>query len=138
MALAICSQPGLRMQSQEHPQPSLRPARLLQSLTTLVLLQVGMPSDQAQYIHRIGRTARAGKQGEAILLLHDFEHKFLNSLRDLPVQRTHPAPPQVTLPSSFLVLLVICKILTCSIVQGSIDGVIFSCVHCDYRFHRMQ
>ena len=26
------------------------------------LLQVGMPTDKAQYIHRVGRTARAGKQ----------------------------------------------------------------------------
>ena len=26
------------------------------------LLQVGMPTDRAQYVHRVGRTARAGKQ----------------------------------------------------------------------------
>jgi ATP-dependent RNA helicase MSS116 len=25
------------------------------------VIQVGMPSDRAQYIHRLGRTARAGK-----------------------------------------------------------------------------
>lgn len=35
--------------------------------------QVGLPSDKAQYIHRLGRTARAGKGGHGILLLCDFE-----------------------------------------------------------------
>lgn len=35
--------------------------------------QVGLPSDKAQYIHRLGRTARAGKAGHGILLLCDFE-----------------------------------------------------------------
>ncbi len=28
-----------------------------------------MPSDRAQYIHRLGRTARAGKSGSGVLLL---------------------------------------------------------------------
>ena len=36
-------------------------------------VQVGLPSDKAQYIHRLGRTARAGKAGHGILLLCDFE-----------------------------------------------------------------
>ncbi|CAM9901402.1 unnamed protein product, partial [Scytosiphon promiscuus] len=37
------------------------------------VIQVGLPSDKAQYIHRLGRTARAGKGGHGILLLCDFE-----------------------------------------------------------------
>lgn len=37
------------------------------------LNQVGLPSDKAQYIHRLGRTARAGKAGHGVLLLCDFE-----------------------------------------------------------------
>lgn len=52
-----------------------------------LVLQVGMPADQAQYIHRVGRTARAGKQGQAILLLHDFEQFFLRSIAELPVEK---------------------------------------------------
>ena len=32
------------------------------------VIQVGLPSDKAQYVHRLGRTARAGKQGECVLV----------------------------------------------------------------------
>lgn len=35
--------------------------------------QVGLPSSREQYIHRLGRTARAGKQGHGIILLAPFE-----------------------------------------------------------------
>lgn len=35
--------------------------------------QVGLPMDKAQYVHRLGRTARAGKGGHGVLLLCDFE-----------------------------------------------------------------
>ena len=37
------------------------------------VIQVGQPADKAQYIHRLGRTARAGKQGCGVLVLCDFE-----------------------------------------------------------------
>jgi len=50
------------------------------------VLQVGAPSEKAQYIHRLGRTARAGASGVGILLLSDFEKSFLNELQDLDVQ----------------------------------------------------
>lgn len=59
-------------------------------------LQVGMPADQAQYIHRVGRTARAGKQGQAILLLHDFEQFFLRSIAELPVEKIKANSVQVS------------------------------------------
>ena len=64
------------------------------------LLQVGMPADEAQYIHRVGRTARAGKQGQAILLLHDFEQFFLRTIQELPVDRIKPTSAEVG-PASF-------------------------------------
>ena len=51
-----------------------------------MVIQVGIPSDKAQYIHRLGRTARAGKGGCGILLLADFERHFLNECRDQPMQ----------------------------------------------------
>ena len=54
-------------------------------------LQLGLPADKAQYIHRVGRTARAGKRGRSALLLSDFEAPyFLRQLRDVSVT---PAPP---------------------------------------------
>ena len=54
------------------------------------VVQVGLPSDRAQYVHRLGRTARAGKAGGGHLLLADFETFFLSSLRDLPLQTRPP------------------------------------------------
>ena len=45
-----------------------------------------MPSDKAQYIHRLGRTARAGKGGQGVLLLASFERNFLRELQDLPLR----------------------------------------------------
>ena len=43
-------------------------------------VQVGVPSEKAQYVHRVGRTARAGKTGHAVLLLADFEEYFIRQL----------------------------------------------------------
>ena len=54
--------------------------------------QVGLASDKAQYIHRLGRTARAGKSGKGMLLLGDFEERFLGSLQELPLARAAPLP----------------------------------------------
>ena len=57
------------------------------------VIQVGVPSDKAQYVHRLGRTARAGKGGSGLLVLADFETFFLGKLRDLPIQTQPPPPP---------------------------------------------
>lgn len=43
-------------------------------------VQMGVPSDKAQYVHRVGRTARAGKKGQALLMLCDFEAAFLDKV----------------------------------------------------------
>lgn len=51
------------------------------------VVQVGVPSSRDQYIHRLGRTGRAGKSGGCHLLVHDFESYFLRGISDLPVQR---------------------------------------------------
>jgi ATP-dependent RNA helicase MSS116, mitochondrial len=49
------------------------------------VIQVGMPSSEDQYIHRVGRTGRAGKSGQGWLLLQEDErHEYRRSLaRDL-------------------------------------------------------
>ena len=54
------------------------------------VIQVGLPSDRAQYIHRIGRTARAGKEGTGGLLLCEFEKFFLREVKDLPIIHANP------------------------------------------------
>ncbi|HSV14741.1 MAG TPA: DEAD/DEAH box helicase [Tepidisphaeraceae bacterium] len=40
-----------------------------------------MPFDQAGYVHRIGRTARAGQKGKAITLVNPFEFRALKRLQ---------------------------------------------------------
>jgi ATP-dependent RNA helicase MSS116 len=59
------------------------------------VIQVGLPSDTSQYIHRLGRTARAGKSGSGMLLLCDFERGFVHEAQSkkLPLQ---PAPPALS------------------------------------------
>ena len=32
-------------------------------------MQLGLPMEKAQYIHRLGRTARAGKSGKGLIIL---------------------------------------------------------------------
>lgn len=56
------------------------------------VLQVGAPSERAQYIHRLGRTARAGNAGTGVLLLCDFERVFLKEVQDLDITALDIAP----------------------------------------------
>ncbi|CAL8464262.1 g3797 [Coccomyxa elongata] len=50
-----------------------------------LVVQLGLPMEKAQYVHRLGRTARAGKSGKGLIILGDYEAAFLNSLSDLPI-----------------------------------------------------
>jgi ATP-dependent RNA helicase MSS116 len=52
-----------------------------------LVIQVGLPTSRDQYIHRIGRTGRAGKEGEAILMLSPYEEGYLKCINDLPVRK---------------------------------------------------
>ncbi|SPO21259.1 related to RNA helicase [Ustilago trichophora] len=57
---------------------------------TTRVIQVGIPSSKDQYIHRIGRTGRAGAQGRSDIVLQNFERGFLHfQLDDLPVTQLH-------------------------------------------------
>lgn len=51
-----------------------------------IVVQVGLPSSADQYIHRVGRTGRAGNEGKAIILLTQAESFFINANRRLPIQ----------------------------------------------------
>ncbi|KAH9541793.1 hypothetical protein CY35_14G084600 [Sphagnum magellanicum] len=55
-----------------------------------LVVQVGTPAGREQYIHRLGRTGRAGKEGLGLLLLMPWEEVFLRSLKDISIT---PAPP---------------------------------------------
>ena len=51
------------------------------------VIQVGVPSTPEQYIHRIGRTGRAGTKGRGDLVLLPWElHYVSNALSDLPLK----------------------------------------------------
>ncbi|VAI88814.1 unnamed protein product [Triticum turgidum subsp. durum] len=50
-----------------------------------LVLQLGVPSDREQYIHRLGRTGRKGNEGSGVLLLAPWEEYFLRSIKDLPI-----------------------------------------------------
>jgi len=49
------------------------------------VLQFGLPESREQYIHRLGRTGRAGKTGKGLLILAPFESKFVSDLKGLDV-----------------------------------------------------
>ncbi|XP_072984090.1 DEAD-box ATP-dependent RNA helicase 31-like [Typha latifolia] len=50
-----------------------------------LVVQLGVPADREQYIHRLGRTGRKGKEGLGILMLAPWEEFFLRSIKDLPI-----------------------------------------------------
>ncbi|KAG8075627.1 hypothetical protein GUJ93_ZPchr0006g43702 [Zizania palustris] len=50
-----------------------------------LVVQLGVPTDREQYIHRLGRTGRRGNEGSGILLLAPWEEYFLRSIKDLPI-----------------------------------------------------
>ncbi|KAK6137512.1 hypothetical protein DH2020_028765 [Rehmannia glutinosa] len=56
-----------------------------------LVIQVGIPLDRGQYIHRLGRTGRQGKEGEGFLLLAPWEQYFLDDIKDLPLEKC-PSP----------------------------------------------
>ncbi|KAL4788157.1 P-loop containing nucleoside triphosphate hydrolase protein [Aspergillus varians] len=59
-----------------------------------LVIQVGLPSNAEQYVHRVGRTGRAGNGGRAITLLTDNESFFVKSNRQLPIQ-AHPQTDEI-------------------------------------------
>ena len=50
------------------------------------VIQIGLPRDRESYIHRIGRTARAGKEGEGWLFVTPYDqHETPRRLRGIPL-----------------------------------------------------
>lgn len=50
-----------------------------------LVVQVGLPADADTYTHRVGRTARAGKDGRAIIVLTQAESYFIHVNRQFPI-----------------------------------------------------
>ncbi|CRG82930.1 hypothetical protein PISL3812_00277 [Talaromyces islandicus] len=64
-----------------------------------LVIQVGLPSNGEQYVHRVGRTARAGNDGRAIILLTQPESFFMNNNRHLPI-KPHPQTDEINAGAS--------------------------------------
>ena len=45
------------------------------------LAQYDLPPDPKEYVHRVGRAARLGQRGQALILLHPSEAPFLQLLQ---------------------------------------------------------
>ncbi|KAL8684623.1 MAG: hypothetical protein Q9224_006228, partial [Gallowayella concinna] len=59
-----------------------------------LVVQVGLPIDADAYTHRVGRTARAGKDGRAVILLTDAESFYLRANPQFPI-KTYPSAPKI-------------------------------------------
>ncbi|KAJ2709088.1 hypothetical protein H4R19_004426 [Coemansia spiralis] len=59
-----------------------------------MVIQGGIPSQTESYVHRLGRTGRAGKSGEGVALLTDIDLPFLNLIRDIPIVRSEKYTPE--------------------------------------------
>lgn len=66
-------------------------------------LKFGMSSTRDTYIHRLGRTGRAGKEGKGWLILSPFEATFLKELKGLELSKNqelnellHQFSPNIT------------------------------------------
>ncbi|ONM40445.1 hypothetical protein Zm00014a_011617 [Zea mays] len=57
-----------------------------------LVIQVGVPADREQYIHRLGRTGRKGKEGQGLLLLAPWEKYFLGAVKDLSIAESAVPP----------------------------------------------
>lgn len=55
------------------------------------IVQVDIPQDPNFYIHRIGRTARKGTEGHALVIVQDSELPYINFLLDKVVTSSDPA-----------------------------------------------
>ncbi|RZC69099.1 hypothetical protein C5167_032196 [Papaver somniferum] len=68
-------------------------ARVTNYPDATLVIQVGVPPDREQYIHRRGRTGREGKGGEGILIIAPWEEYFLDEIKDLTLEKC--PPPQL-------------------------------------------
>lgn len=59
-----------------------------------LVVQVGLPLTSDSYIHRLGRTARAGKVGRGVILLTEAEYYFISANRKLPIT-TYPGSADI-------------------------------------------
>ena len=72
------------------------------------ILQYDAPQDPHAFVHRVGRTARMGRAGRALLFLRAHEDAYVHflSLRKVPMERVEPAAELPSLRPALTKLLV--------------------------------
>ncbi|KAJ4288280.1 hypothetical protein N0V88_007472 [Collariella sp. IMI 366227] len=55
-----------------------------------LVVQIGVPSEKEQYVHRVGRTGRAGKGGHAVMILAPEEMWFVHQNPQFPIKNEGP------------------------------------------------
>ena len=59
-----------------------------------LVAQVGLPADADAYTHRVGRTARAGKDGRSVIILTEAESFYLKVNPQFPI-KPYPASSSI-------------------------------------------
>ncbi len=91
VAAVICKECGGRRVCMPHPACCC---------FLLYCMKFGMADSRESYIHRLGRTGRAGKQGEGLLVLSDLEVGFLNQLNDIDIPLNKDMQRLLDMPTS--------------------------------------
>ena len=81
-----------------------------------------VPSAADAYVHRIGRTGRAGREGVAITLAEPREHRFLRNVEHLTKQRIQVEPLPTLIDLRMRRLELTRAALRETIVAGDLDG----------------
>jgi ATP-dependent RNA helicase MSS116 len=84
--------------------------------------------EKAQYVHRLGRTARAGKSGKGLIILGDYEAAFLNCLSDLPITEAPRPSAQVFADSQAAVEAGLAK--TDYATKAQVKSILLGLCHC--------
>jgi ATP-dependent RNA helicase DeaD len=81
-----------------------------------------VPSSPALYVHRIGRTGRAGREGVAITLVEPREHRLLRNIEQLTRQRIEVTAVPTVLEVRARRLDVTRAAVADAITEGELDG----------------
>ncbi|KAL2138506.1 hypothetical protein VTI28DRAFT_6656 [Corynascus sepedonium] len=70
-----------------------------------LVVQIGVPAESDQYVHRVGRTGRAGKGGEAVMILAPEEMWFVRNNPQFPIKNggTFAHPKASLYPSASII-----------------------------------
>ena len=65
-----------------------------------ILFQYGAPYNDELYVHRLGRTGRAGQEGSGLLVLLPFETRFLSKCRKYNIRENSERSNNINHPNS--------------------------------------